>query len=94
VSKTILSDPGLVPISVASEEALRHAEETNKTQGPADAAQDALRSLVSLERSLDTTRTEPGTLGVGAAALDKEIASVRVAIGQPAGTHAVATRTA
>ncbi|CAG7564485.1 unnamed protein product [Fusarium equiseti] len=83
-------DPSLSLMSVVTEQALDSVKEITNLQGPVDAAQDGLNSLISSKRSLTMTKTELKILGVPTDSLDKEIKKLDAAIEKAAGDYAKA----
>lgn len=81
-------DPSLTLASVVNNAALKNVEDISKLQGPVDAAQDALNSMISSKRSLQMTRTELKNLGIDTGTLDTEIDKLNEAVAQSAAKYA------
>ena len=69
-------DPSLVLANVVNQDAVDIIQAISAAQGPADAAQDHLNSLIASRRSLDMTTTELRNLGIDTTPVDKAISDM------------------
>ncbi|KAI0160654.1 hypothetical protein GGR57DRAFT_519534 [Xylariaceae sp. FL1272] len=81
-------DPSLVLANIVGNEALKLVEQISALQGPVDAAQEQLNTLLAAKRSLEMTRTELLNLGIRTGKVDKSIENLNDKIEEAAADYA------